>query len=332
MPVFGGIARGNRRDIARSESNLHSLQSHAGTRRKLTNVEKVSVYIPAYNSAEFLSRAIDGLLAQTLSANEILVIDDGSRDATAEIAARYPDVTLVRHPQNSGLGAARNTAFRTARNELVASIDADCVPDPGWLAGLARHFNDPKVAGVGGRLIEGNQRTVADRWRRAHMAQEWGDRPLRNPRFLFGCNNMFRRSAVLEAGGYDESMRTNGEDIYMSGRLRDTGWDLMYDPKERVTHLRHDTMGSVLDNYWRWWRIGVGAYVNGVSLRSVLGHALFVHFRHTFLDLVRSDLSARRFDLLGLDLAALGYFPYRDFRLWLAAHPKSPSQRVSSEV
>jgi len=292
----------------------------------------MSVYIPAYNSAEFLSRAIDGLLGQSLPANEILVIDDGSRDATAEIAARYPGVTLVRHPHNRGLGAARNTGFSTARNELVASLDADCVPDPGWLAGLVRHFDDPKVAGVGGRLIEGNQRTVADRWRCMHMPQEWGDQPLHNPRFLFGCNNMFRKSAVREAGGYDESMRTNGEDTDISRRLREKGWDLLYDPEPLVVHLRHDTARSILDTYWRWWRFGVRAYANGVRLRSVLGHALFVHFRHTFLDLVRSDLNARRFDLLGLDLAALGYFPYRDFRLWLAADPKSPSQRVSSEV
>ncbi len=145
----------------------------------------MSVYIPAYNSAEFLSRAIDGLLAQTIPANEILVIDDGSRDSTAEIAARYPAVTLIRHPHNIGLGAARNTGFRTARNELVASLDADCVPDPGWLAGLVRHFDDPKVAGVGGRLIEGNQRTVADRWRRAHMPQEWGDRTIAQSQISF---------------------------------------------------------------------------------------------------------------------------------------------------
>jgi GT2 family glycosyltransferase len=298
----------------------------------LTNVEKISVYIPAYDSAEFLSRAIDGLLSQTLPANEILVVDDGSRDATAEVAASYPAVTLVRHPHNCGLGAARNTGFRTARNELVASLDADCVPDPGWIAGLARHFDDPKIAGVGGRLIEGNQQTVADRWRRAHMAQEWGDQLLRDPKFLFGCNNMFRKSAVREAGGYDESMRTNGEDTDMSRRLLNKGWDLLYDPEPRVVHLRHDTMRSILDTYWRWWRFGVRAYANGVRLRSVLGHALFVHFRHTFLDLVRSDLNARRFELLGLDLAALGYFPYRDFRLWLEAHLKSQSHSISLEV
>jgi cellulose synthase/poly-beta-1,6-N-acetylglucosamine synthase-like glycosyltransferase len=293
-------------------------------------VEKVSVYIPAYNAAEFLSRAIEGVLAQTFPADEILVIDDGSRDATVEIAACCPAVTLVRHVQNSGLGAARNTGLRTARNEFVASLDADCVPDPGWLSGLLRHFDDPKIAGVGGRLIEGTQGTVADRWRRAHMAQEWGDQPLRNPKFLFGCNNLFRKSAVLDAGGYDESMRTNGEDTDMSRRLIERGWGLLYDPEPRVVHLRHDTARSILDTYWRWWRFGVRAYANGVRLRSVIGHALFVHFRYTFLDLVRSDMKARRYDLLGLDLAALGYFPYRDFCLWLAAHPKSKSRHLSS--
>jgi GT2 family glycosyltransferase len=164
------------------------------------------------------------------------------------------------------------------------------------------------------------------------MPQEWGDRPMRNPKFLFGCNNIFRKSAVQQAGGYDESMRTNGEDTDLSKRLRDNGWDLLYDPEPCVIHLRHDTTRSILDTYWRWWRFGVRAYANGVRLRSVIGHALFVHFRYTFLELTWSDLKARRFDLLGLDFAVLGYFPYRDFRLWLAALPKSGSRRVSSEV
>ena len=152
------------------------------------------------------------------------------------------------------------------------------------------------------------------------------------PDFFSAAIICFASQPCVKREAYDESMRTNGEDTDISRRLRDKGWDLLYDPEPRVVHLRHDTTRSILDTYWRWWRFGVRAYANGVRLRSVLGHAVFVHFRHTFLDLVRSDLDARRFDLLGLDLAALGYFPYRDFRLWLAAHPKPPSQRVSSEV
>jgi cellulose synthase/poly-beta-1,6-N-acetylglucosamine synthase-like glycosyltransferase len=292
----------------------------------------VSVYIPAYNAAEFLARSIEGLLAQTHLPDEILVIDDGSRDATCEIASRYPRVTLICHERNRGLAAARNTAFHSARNELVASIDADCVADPGWLANLLPHLENPRVAGVGGRLSEGIQRSLADRWRRAHMPQEWGESLLRNPKFLFGCNNIFRRSAVLEVGGYDESMRTNGEDTALCRHLRSRGWQFVYEPAARATHLRHDSVRSILDAYWRWWKFGVNAYSGGVRLRSVLGHALFVHFRYNFFELVSGDLHARRLGLLPMDLLALAYLPYRDFRLWMAAFSASPQPRSASEV
>jgi GT2 family glycosyltransferase len=282
-------------------------------------VTRVTVYIPAYNVAKFLALAIESLLAQTYAADELIVIDDGSQDATVEIARRYPLVKLVRHDTNRGLGGARNTAVRTARNEFVASLDADCVAEPEWLAALVAAMADPKVAGVGGKLTEGVQVNLADRWRRAHMPQEWGDSVVRNPKFLFGCNSLFRKSLVLEAGGYDERMRTNGEDTDLSARLRARGWDLLYTPVARATHLRHDSTRSILDTYWRWWRFGVNAYANGPRLRSVLGHAIFVHFRYNFLDPLRKDIEARRWELVPFDFLILAYFPYRDFRLWLNA-------------
>jgi GT2 family glycosyltransferase len=297
-----------------------------------TGVTRVTVYIPAYNVAAFLARAIESLLAQTYAADEILVIDDGSQDATVEIVRRYPHVRLVHHDANRGLGATRNTAMRTAQNEFVASLDADCIAEPEWLASLISAMADPKVAGVGGKLVEGVQANLADRWRGAHMAQEWGDSVVRNPKFLFGCNNLFRKSLVLEAGGYDERMRTNGEDSDLSARLRARGWDLLYDPAARANHLRHDSVRSILDAYWRWWKFGVNAYANGIRLRSVIGHALFVHFRYTFLELLADDLRAHRLGLLPMDFVALGYLPYRDFRLWLAARSAPSESRSASEA
>ncbi len=275
----------------------------------------VSVYIPAYNVAEFLAQSIESLLTQSLPPDEILVIDDGSRDATAEIAARYPEVTLIRKELNLGLAAARNTAFLTARHDLVASLDADCIADPGWLAALVPRFNDPQIAGVGGRLIEGVQRNLADRWRRAHMPQEWGPDPIHDLKFLFGCNNIFRKSAVLEAGGYDEAMRTNGEDADLSRKLREHGWKLFYDPSARAVHLRHDTTRSILDACWRWLLFGSRWYATGISLRRVAGYALKIHLPY-FARLVSSDVRAGRLELFGIDFLTLFYFPYREFRLW----------------
>jgi GT2 family glycosyltransferase len=259
--------------------------------------------------------------------DEILVIDDGSRDALPEIDSRYSRVTLIRHPVNKGLAAARNTAMHAARHDLVASLDADCVADPCWLAELAKNMADPAIAGAGGKLIEGVQLSTADRWRTAHMPQEWGDALLRNPQFLFGCNSLFRKSAVLDAGGYDEKMRTNGEDADLCRRLREKGWALLYDPSARAIHLRHDSARSILDTYWRWWRFGVNAYANQVRLRSVVGHALFVHLPYNFFGPFRADLKAHRWNLLAFDFLVLGYFPYRDFCLWLHTKSAAPGRR-----
>lgn len=278
---------------------------------------RVSVYIPAYNVAEFLAACIESLLNQTLPADEILVIDDGSHDNSAEIASRYAQVTVVRHPENKGLAAARNTAMREVRNELVASLDADCVAAPTWLAELTRNLVDPTIVGVGGKLIEGVQHNTADRWRATHMPQHWGDTAIRGPRFLFGCNNLFRKSAVLNIGGYDERMRTNGEDTNLCARLREKGGEFFYTPSAQATHLRHDNSRSILDTYWRWWRFGVNAYADGPRLRSVIGHAIFVHFRYNFLGPFWQDIQARRWRLAAFDSLVLAYLPYRDFGLWL---------------
>ncbi len=285
---------------------------------------QVTVYIPAYNVADFLAPAIESLLAQSLAPDEILIIDDGSQDKSVEIASGYPQVTVIRHAANRGLAAVRNTAMKAARNELVASLDADCVAEPSWLAELARNLTDSRVAGVGGKLTEGVQENTADRWRAIHMPQHWGDAPVRGPAYLFGSNNLFRKSAVLSVGGYDERMRTNGEDTGLCERLRENNWEFQYAPSARATHMRHDTTRSILATYWRWWRFGVDAYAQGPRFRSVLGHAVFVHFRYNFLGPLLKDIQARRWQLAAFDFLIPVYFPYRDFRLWLSSKKESP--------
>jgi len=292
---------------------------------------RISLYIPCYNAEKHLPPVLQAVLAQTLPPDEILIVDDGSRDRTCEIAARHP-VTILKHERNRGLGAARNTGLRAARNDLVASLDADCVPDPRWLERLAASLADARAAMAGGRLVETVLTSLADRWRKAHMPQDWGDVPLVNPRILFGSNTLLKKSAVAEAGGYDETMRTNGEDVDLSQRLRARGYDLVYQPAAVVRHIRHDTIPSVLNAYWRWWFSGTRAYPNGMRLRSVLGYALNVHLRSTFTELVREDWRSRSFELLLLDVAALAYLPYRDFRLYCERRGAPSAPAVSHRV
>ena len=279
-------------------------------------MKKISVYIPAYNAEEFLSRCIEGLLKQTLTPDEILVIDDGSRDRTVEIARSYSEVRLIAHGENRGLGAARNMAFRAARNELVASLDADCVAETGWLEQLATNLDDERVGGAGGRLNESVQETMADRWRCEHMRQEWGDSRVDNPPFLFGCNNIMRKSAVLECRGYNERLRTNGEDADLSRRMKAAGWWLIYDPTAVAKHLRHDTLRSLMDTYWRWLYHGFEEPEKRMTPVRIVRRTLLGNIWHMFGGLARKDITSGNLEFLLVDFCLLFYFPQRDLREW----------------
>jgi GT2 family glycosyltransferase len=214
---------------------------------------EVTAYIPCFNGAAWLREAIDSLLGQTEAVDELLVIDDGSTDHSAAIAAGYgAPVRLVRHDRNRGLAAARNTALREARHHLVASIDADARAAPDWLAGLLDGLATPWTAAAGGRLVEACQERVADRWRAAHMAQHAGPFPLTNPPVLPGANTLVRRDLVLAVGGYDESLRRNYEDTDLQHRLIAAGYRTRYEPGALAYHLRRDTAQSVLRTCWHW--------------------------------------------------------------------------------
>lgn len=215
----------------------------------------LSLYIPCFNAEPHLRYCLDGVLAQTRPADEIIVVDDGSTDKTVEIARAYP-VKIVKHDRNRGLGAARNTGIRAASHDLVASLDSDCVARPDWLEKLLDCMGAHDAAGCGGKLVERNCTRLPDRWRTYNMRQHWGDEPIVNPLFLFGNNTLYRKSALLESGLYDERLRTNFEDVSISENIAHHGHSLVYEPEAVVEHLRADTLSSVLRTNWKWRFLG----------------------------------------------------------------------------
>lgn len=212
----------------------------------------VSLYIPCYNGEKFIESCLQGVFSLTCLPGEIIVIDDGSHDASVKIASQYP-VKVICNRENRGLGVSRNLAFKTARYELIAALDADTIPHPNWLMTLTGHFkSNPRLAGAGGRLVETGIHGIADHWRRVHMSQDWGKKIMINPRTLFGNNGLYRKSAVIAVGGFDETLKTNGEDRDLSQKLADHGYETIYDPSARVDHLRADSIRSILETRWRW--------------------------------------------------------------------------------
>jgi glycosyltransferase involved in cell wall biosynthesis len=218
-------------------------------------MEKISVYIPCYNAERFIVKAVRSILAQTLRPAEILVIDDGCTDRSIELIADFP-VRVISMEGNQGLAAARNRAYREAKNELIASIDADCEAHPKWLEQLVEAF-PVDCAGTGGMTVEANQQDCADRWRAQHMPLHWGDQSVINPKVIYGANQLFRKSSILQIGLLDttkvtEDYKIGFEDLELARKLYSAGYKLFYNPRAVVFHLRTDTPVSIIRQYWRW--------------------------------------------------------------------------------
>ena len=172
---------------------------------------RASVLIGAYNSAATLQRAIDAILAQTVSDLELIVVDDGSSDDSAAIAAAAvasdPRVRLLSMGRNVGIARSLNAGIAAAGAPFVAVQDADDYSDPRRLERqLAVLEGDPEVAVVGVRMHEVDEAGRALAPRTSFAAGDVADALMRfNP--IPNTSAMVRRDAVLQAGGYDPRYR-----------------------------------------------------------------------------------------------------------------------------
>lgn len=192
----------------------------------------VSVVIPAYNAAATLDRTLLSVRAQTHEALEIIVVDDGSRDATPALvsdhAARDPRVRLVRQ-DNAGVAAARNRGIGEARGDFLAPIDADDLWAPTKIAlqMQAMASGGPKVGLVYTwfAIIDAEDRILSARFR--PTAEGWVLRELCRMNFIGNASScLIRRTAFEAAGGYDVSLRARQaqgcEDLLLSLAIAET--------------------------------------------------------------------------------------------------------------
>jgi glycosyltransferase involved in cell wall biosynthesis len=170
---------------------------------------KVSVVLPTYNRLRVLPRAVDSVLSQSFRDLELLLVDDASADGTAEwaqaLALRDPRVRLLRHPQNRGGAAARNTALAAARGELVAFQDSDDEWAPGKLAAQVAALDAHPEAGAcyAACVREGDGRAtvIPETPRQGDLS---GEILLRNPIPMMTA--VVRRSVAERAGPFDEAL------------------------------------------------------------------------------------------------------------------------------
>lgn len=216
---------------------------------------RVSVVIPAYNSARTLPACLQSVCQLNYPDYEVILVDDGSTDATPELVRQFPQVRYVRLPANVGLSAARNTGIAAATGEIVAFTDADCRVDEDWLFYLVSTLETGGFAAVGGpNLFPPDDSPVAA----AVMAAPGGPRHVlltdREAEHVPGCNMAFYKWVFERVGAFDPAFRRAGDDVDICWRLQKAGFRIGFSPGAVVWHYRRATLRAYLAQQFGYGR------------------------------------------------------------------------------
>jgi len=209
----------------------------------------VSVIIPAYNAAAFLGETLDSALAQTYPNLEIIVVDDGSTDATPEILESYGDRIRVRRQTNAGQAAARNFGARESHGELLAFLDNDDLWDPEKIArqvALLSRFPDALAVYCDHRAINAQGQPLSSSGALGYQRAS-GD--ILKAMLLSCCIItpglvLLRRRAFDEVGGFNQSQLMRGHDDYDLWLRLATRGSFIYSPDTLVSYRRHNQQAT----------------------------------------------------------------------------------------
>ena len=210
-----------------------------------TAAPAVSVVIPVRNGAATLSRCLDALAAQQgVDRFDVIVVDNGSTDASAEIARAHPVVTQVLVEPRAGSYAARNAGVAAARASVLAFTDVDCTPEPEWLAVASTVLEETKADLIGGaiRATASPHPTLWERYDRAVY--------LRQADIVVSAGwavtaNLVVRRAVFDAVGPFDATLVSGGDREFCLRARGAGFRIEYAEDASVRHEPRKTAGEI---------------------------------------------------------------------------------------
>lgn len=220
---------------------------------------KVTVVVVNWNGEPFLERCLTALMAQTVTPYAINLIDNASTDGSIEIARRFASVRLIAQGENTGFARGNNLLIEAAPEESawIALLNPDAYAAPHWLETLlAAAESHPEFDVFGSKLVNAADSTLLDGtgdvyhisglvWRTAHgipvSTMGESEREIFSP---CAAAALYRRSALLEVGGFDEDFFCYIEDIDLGFRLRLAGCRCLYVPQSVAHHVGSGTTGG----------------------------------------------------------------------------------------
>jgi GT2 family glycosyltransferase len=252
-----------------------------------------SVVVLSWNGRELLERCLPPLvdsLQRCAGRWDLIVVDNGSTDGSVELLrSTWPAVRVIENPTNLGFSAAANQGIFTASGELVAFVNNDVVVTPSWLAELEGALAaDPTLGSVAAQMRYLDQPRIinsagirVDLTGRAFDRRDGGaveDEPAR-PEQVFGASAgaaVYRRSLLLELGGFDERFFAYLEDVDLAWRARRLGWGCAYIPTAVVLHEHSATSARIgglktyLSTRNHWWLVAKNASPNHLVIAAPL--------------------------------------------------------------
>lgn len=231
-----------RRDRSPKKSFFDLQKKLALPQPELREVPFVSIIVCSFNGGATLRACLESLGKINYPRYEVVLVDDGSTDDTAKIAATFPTIRYLHQP-NRGLSVARNTGAAAARGDVFAYTDSDCMADVDWLRYLIGTLTSGDYAGVGGPNVP----PPAHNWIQACVAAAPG-----GPSHVLltdvvaehipGCNMAFWRWAFENVGGFDPEYHKAGDDVDFCWRLQQGGGVIAFSPTAIVWHYRRFTL------------------------------------------------------------------------------------------
>ena len=204
-------------------------------------MEAASIVIPAYNSEKTIGECLQAIHDLDWDGKlEVIVVNDGSKDRTAEIASGFHLVKVI-STANGGTPRALNTGIRAARYEIVVTVDSDVVLPREWFQKIMPYFKEKNVAAAGGKIMTGNKKLLG-RLEGYYSELRW-DRVPTYTDHLSGTNTAYRRKTLIEVGLFDEEMIGDG-DSDISRKLVAAGYRLAFCREAEVKHYWKDNLKS----------------------------------------------------------------------------------------
>ena len=265
----------------------------------------ISLYIAAYNAEKTIEKSIKSILQQTLKPKEIIIINDCSTDKTLNLLKKFNQIKIINNKKNYGLAKSRNIALKYSKYNFLASIDSDVVCKKNWLETLFNTMVKKKADLIGGKLIDKYIKEPANHWRSYYLKQNWGDKQINNPQFIFGANFLLNKKKIKNLNiKYNETFRTNGEDVNFSKVLKSKNCNLYYEPRALCYHYQFDDITSLSKRYWRYSYYGAG--LKKLTLTRLI--RLMLRQSKVLFYWMYRDLLKKNYHFLNINLIMSCYF------------------------